>query len=121
MDRPNGADNGFALNSLPQRVGLLWGRVRRVYQNLFRRSSVRESLSRREGKCLRCGACCRMGVPCRHLAYEDGLAACLLYDRRLSPNCRNFPMSPRDLADRDLVLPDRPCGYRFVADGQRED
>ncbi|MFO7870796.1 MAG: hypothetical protein R6V03_05120 [Kiritimatiellia bacterium] len=55
-----------------------------------------------------------MGIRCRYLDYDSGgLALCRVYDRRLSPNCRNFPIDERDLADRDAVMPDVPCGYTF--------
>jgi hypothetical protein len=37
-------------------------------------------------------------------------------------NCRVFPIDERDLADRDLVLPDRECGFSFARAGsERED
>jgi hypothetical protein len=32
-------------------------------------------------------------------------------------NCRVFPIDERDLADRDLVLPERACGYSFLRGG----
>ena len=62
-----------------------------------------------------------MGNRCRFLYYEDGLACCKVYDERKSPNCRRFPMDERDLADRDLILPDRPCGYVFDSNGENND
>ncbi|MBM3335732.1 hypothetical protein FJY63_13825 [Candidatus Sumerlaeota bacterium] len=43
---------------------------------------------------------------------EDGVATCTVHKFR-PPNCRVFPIDPRDLADRDLVAPDRPCGFSF--------
>ncbi len=59
-----------------------------------------------------------MGLYCRYLKYGDGhLSECVRYARRLSPNCRNFPMDERDIAERDLVAPDTPCGYRFEPRG----
>jgi len=100
---------------------LFAGRPRRLFYNWFRKKYVRESLARRRGECHRCGACCQMGNRCRFLYYEDGLACCKVYDRRKSPNCRRFPMDERDLADRDLILPDRPCGYFFDSNGDNND
>ena len=100
---------------------LFAGRPRRLFYNWFRKKYVRESLARRRGECHRCGACCQMGNRCRFLYYEDGLACCKVYDERKSPNCRRFPMDERDLADRDLILPDRPCGYVFDSNGENND
>jgi len=98
-----------------QRIRLLWGRPRRMFLNLFRPGLVRANLARRRGECRRCGACCQMGVYCRHLKYgDDGLSECVRYQKWRSANCRNFPMDERDLAERDLVAPDTPCGYYFV-------
>ena len=82
--------------------------------NWFRGRYVRESLARRQGECHRCGACCQMGNRCRFLDYVDGLAICKVYDKRLSPNCRQFPMSEHDLAERDVILPETPCGWTFA-------
>jgi len=61
-----------------------------------------------------------MGARCRHLEYEGDLAACRRYDKYRSPNCRNFPIDERDLADRDVVNPDTPCGFCFGAEPEAE-
>ena len=103
--------------TLWQRLRLLWGRPRRFYLNLIRPGYVRASLARRRGECRRCGACCQMGARCRHLDYDGDLAVCKRYERWRTANCRNFPIDERDLADRDLVAPDSPCGYYFVGSG----
>ncbi len=34
------------------------------------------------------------------------------------PNCRLFPIDERDLADRDMILPEQPCGFSFVPEGR---
>ncbi|HUT33686.1 MAG TPA: hypothetical protein VNE39_09415 [Planctomycetota bacterium] len=100
--------------SIWRRVKLLWGRPRRLFLNVFRPGYVRASLARRRGECRRCGACCQMGLYCRHLKYGAGdLSECVRYQKWRSSNCRNFPMDERDLAERDLVAPDTPCGYSF--------
>lgn len=100
--------------SIWQRVKLLWGRPRRLYLNVFRSGYVRASLARRRGECRRCGACCQMGLYCRHLKYGAGdLSECVRYAKWRSSNCRNFPIDERDLAERDLVAPDTPCGFTF--------
>ena len=91
---------------------LLWGTPRRLFLNVFRPGYVRASLARRSGECLRCGACCRLVVRCIYFFEENGLPACRLYKLRL-PNCSKFPLDCRDLADRDLIAPDKPCGYSW--------
>jgi hypothetical protein len=59
-----------------------------------------------------------MGNRCRFLEFDaDGLSGCRVYDKRLSPNCKTFPIDERDLADRDAIMPDRPCGYHFTPKG----
>ena len=104
--------------TLGQRLKLLWGRPRRLYLNLLRPGYVRASLARRRGECLCCGACCRMGLLCRHLRYTDGKAECIRYDKYRTSNCRNFPTDERDIAERDVVAPDTPCGYYFVPEAE---
>ena len=100
------------------RLKLLWGRPRRLIYNWFRGDYVQKSLSRRKGQCQRCGACCQLGSRCPALFYEKGLACCKVYDRRKSPNCRTFPIDERDLADRNVLLPQKPCGYAFERKGK---
>jgi len=101
--------------SLCKRVTLLWGKVRRLWLGVFRRGYVRRSAARRRGECRRCGACCVLGYRC--LALRDGEQGteCRYHSYR-PMNCRLFPIDERDLADRDLILPDTPCGYRFDAE-----
>jgi len=104
--------------SVWQRLKLLGGRPRRLFLNLFRPGLVRANLARRRGECRRCGACCQMGAYCRHLKYGAGdLSECVRYKKWRSSNCRNFPMDERDLAERNLVAPDTPCGYHFEPRG----
>ena len=75
-------------------------------------------LQQRQGQCLRCGACCRMGLWCPALVYQDdGTALCSRYERWRSRNCRNFPIDERDIADRDIVEPNKPCGFSFKRSG----
>ncbi|MBM4038989.1 MAG: hypothetical protein FJ290_10805 [Planctomycetes bacterium] len=94
------------------RARLMWGKARRFGLGLFRRGYVRRSAARREGECRRCGACCKLGYRCQFLRDVGDLTECRFH--RLRPhNCRLFPIDERDLADRDAVAPDVPCGYRF--------
>jgi hypothetical protein len=113
-DTPNGNEPdifvkvGFFINFLH-----LFGCPRRSFENFFRRAWVKSNLDRRVGTCRRCGACCRMGFRCHHLKYDsDGNALCAVYDTRKAASCRNFPMSQRDLAERDSIC-SQPCGFSF--------
>ena len=94
------------------RMRLMWGKVRRFGLGLFRRGYVRRSAARREGECQRCGACCRLGYRCQFLREKGGGTECRVHWLR-PRNCRLFPIDERDLADRDAIAPDVPCGYRF--------
>ncbi len=96
---------------------LSWGKVRRFFQATLFRGAIKKSEARREGQCLRCGACCKLVYKCPALFYtEDGLAACK-YHKARPLNCRVFPVGEKDLADRNLILPDIPCGYSFKSGG----
>jgi len=96
------------------RLKLLLGRPRRLFLNVFRPGYVRRQLARRRGQCHRCGTCCNLGLRCPSLEFDgDGQAGCAIYDRRRSPNCRTFPIDERDLADRDVLSPHKPCGFWF--------
>ncbi len=94
------------------RLRLLWGKVRRLGLSIFRPQYVRRSIERRTGACARCGACCRLGFRCQFLRDAGNLTECRFHKFRPG-NCRLFPIDERDLADRDLVEPHRPCGYSF--------
>ena len=104
----------FTKTSYRVQVKLLWGTYRRLFWNLCRPGYVRANLTQRTGKCRRCGACCRMVWQCRFF-YEDGNGpSCKLYSRYRTPNCSKFPIDFRDLADRDLVSPNEPCGFSWA-------
>ena len=93
---------------------LRWGTYRRLYLNIFRPGYVRASLAQRQGECLRCGTCCYLLRRCVLLKSDNGLPACNVYPVR-TPNCRYFPIDPRDLGDRDIVAPHTPCGFSWAA------
>lgn len=99
--------------TLRVRLILLLGVTRRFFLNLFRRKYVRESLDLRAGECKRCGVCCHLVAnKCGALhLHKDGQSTCRLYSVYRLPNCCTFPIDPRDIADRDLVAPETPCGY----------
>ena len=95
-----------------ERIILAWGVVRRMRLHLFRPGMVRASHAARKGACRRCGACCRlMTVVCPHVCEEQGLASCNRHARTRLPNCVNFPIDRRDLADRDRIAPHELCGF----------
>ncbi len=96
-----------------QRLVLGWGKVRRFYLAHFRPACVRESLARRVGHCNRTGACCRLMFTCPLLDQKAEPVRCTIHE--IKPKvCRLFPIDERDLRDRDLISPDRPCGFSFV-------
>ena len=95
------------------RLKLFWGIPRRLFLHVFRSGYVRARLSARRGECQRCGACCQMAWRCSFFHQPDGKPACKFYSRYRYPNCVNFPIDARDIADRDLVSPDKPCGYHW--------
>ena len=108
---------GTAGIPMKKHLALLRGRIRRLYLGVLRTRYIRESLSRRVGECLRCGACCRLGVRCPLLHANGAHAECRFYGKHRPPNCRNFPIDERDLADRDLIAPHQRCGFHFNGKG----
>lgn len=98
------------------RVSLFRGVFRRLLLTLFRPAYVRSQLARREGECQRCGACCQLAWQCPRFHDPEGLPSCRMYGRFRPPNCGNFPIDSRDIADRDLVCPNTPCGYSWARD-----
>lgn len=66
----------------------------------------------RKGDCGRCAACCKLLFKCPFLDESGPIASCSIHDRR-PDNCKFFPIDPRDLADRDFVDPENPCGFFF--------
>ncbi len=99
----------------------LWGRPRRWFLGVCRPGYVRASHARRRGECRRCGACCQLAVRCPHLVYDDGGGGCDKYDGTRPLNCQTFPIDERDIADRDLVAPDYPCGFHFAPRAAHDD
>jgi len=98
---------------LREKLQLIRGKLQRFYIGHFRKEYVVERLSIRKGTCKRCGACCRLLFRC---VYADqchgGGVSCRIYSRR-PVNCRIFPLDREHLAERDLMMPDRSCGYYF--------
>lgn len=101
--------------TLRTRLLMWWGKVRRFYLGLFRRGYVRRQIENRQGQCRRCGVCCLLGMPCAFLKNHQPITECRIHTAR-PMNCRIFPIDERDLADRDLLAPDLPCGFYFNGD-----
>ncbi|MBI3272777.1 MAG: hypothetical protein HYZ53_27570 [Planctomycetes bacterium] len=98
--------------SVLDRLKMGWGKLRRQYLIRFRKGYVEQSLSQRFGECLRCGACCKLMFDC--FFCTRGLpTGCKIYSVRPMA-CRFFPIDERDLEDRNLVLPNVPCGFYFA-------
>lgn len=106
-----------AKHTLRTRLKLILGTPRRFLWNVCRPGYVRANLKRRQGACRRCGACCRLAWRCRYFFHDKGVPACRLYGIFRFPNCSNFPIDHRDLADRDLIAPHTPCGYWWESRG----
>jgi len=95
-----------------QRLALGWGKIRRSFLVNFRRKRVTAMLERRRGACSRCGACCKLLFQCPAYDESDGSPKCLVYNDRPGV-CGLFPLDERDLRERNLVMPDRQCGFSF--------
>lgn len=93
-----------------------WGKLRRFGLVHFRPRYVKESLIRRRGECSRTGVCCKLLLTCP-VYTSTPLPTCRVnhYKPRV---CKTFPIDERDLRDRDIISPDHPCGYSFVAAGE---
>ena len=102
----------MAITSIAKRLTLGWGKARRFYLVHFNKKYVRRSIERRHGQCSRCGSCCRLMFKCRYLNNGGDDYECVVHGRRRK-NCQVFPIDERDIADRDRVSTDGPCGYVF--------
>lgn len=97
--------------STPQGRTLIWGKCRRVVLSLCpplcRYLHKKYELS---GGCISCGASCKLLFQCPH--WDEDSHLCGVYEDRPSI-CRLFPITPADIADRNLVLPNKQCGFKF--------
>lgn len=89
-----------------------WGKLRRLWLVAFAHRAVEEKLKRRRGACNRCGACCKLLFQCPAYDESDGSPKCLIYNDRPGV-CGLFPLDERDLRERDIVLPEKKCGFFF--------
>src|SRR5688572_2143004 len=98
--------------SLRQSIALAVGKIRRALLVNLRHKRVEEKLERRRGACSRCGACCKLLFNCPAYDDSDGSPKCLVYNDRPGV-CGLFPMDEKDLRERDIIMPDKKCGFWF--------
>lgn len=98
--------------TLRQSAAMCWGKIRRAFLIAFRKKRVVQKLERRRGACTRCGACCKILFDCPAYDDSDGNPKCLIYNDRPGV-CGLFPLDEKDLRDRNIVMPDRKCGFYF--------
>lgn len=91
---------------------MVWGKLRRAWLIAFQKKKVEDKLSLRRGGCTRCGACCKILFKCPAYDESNGEPRCLIYNDRPGV-CGLFPLDLKDLKERDLVMPDKKCGYWF--------
>jgi hypothetical protein len=103
----------FSKEGIPSKKGrtLIWGKFRRAGLSLFpsvaHRLQVHYGMT---GGCEHCSTSCKLLFQCPH--WDDTSSRCSVYEDR--PNiCRTFPITPQDIADRDLVSPNSSCGFKF--------
>jgi hypothetical protein len=91
---------------------ILWGKIRRaaicLIPGLALQLKHKHGLA---GGCVSCGTSCNLLFRCPH--WDPSSHLCSIYDDR-PMTCRQFPMTPADLLDRDLASGTMGCGYRFV-------
>ncbi len=93
-------------------VLMVVGKIRRAWLIAFQKKTVEEKLSYRRGGCTRCGACCKILFKCPAYDESNGEPKCLIYNDRPGV-CGLFPLDKADLKERDIVMPDKKCGYWF--------
>lgn len=104
----------FSRHGLGCRAGrqLVVGKLRRMALSTM--PPLARALQRRyglTGGCARCGTSCNLLNRCPHWDVTSQL--CSVYEDRPDV-CRLFPITPGDVADRDLVSPQHPCGFAFL-------
>jgi hypothetical protein len=101
------------VTTFAEKVSLGWGKLRRWLLMSILKHRATDGLERRRGSCARSGACCKLLFRCPAFDDSDGQPKCLIYNDRPGV-CGLFPIDERDIEDRDLVMPDKKCGYFFV-------
>jgi hypothetical protein len=103
------------MQSFGQTIALAVGKIRRAILCNFFKSRVEKKLELRRGACSRCGACCKLLLNCPAYDDSDGSPKCLVYNDRPGV-CGLFPLDEKDLRERDIVMPDRKCGFWFESE-----
>jgi len=65
--------------------------------------------TKRLGECLRCGACGCEKLGCLHFTWRDGLATCLIYDRRDIEVCEECTAHASQKHGKRVVIGHRQC------------
>jgi len=108
---------GWSDFTLREKSRLALGKARRFYLVHFRPKYVAESIARRQGDCHRTGACCNLLFTCPAFKPKP-LPTCGIQSHKPKV-CRMFPIDERDLADRDIISPEVPCGFSFTPRADR--
>ncbi len=90
---------------------LILGKARRVMISFFPPlAHLLQKYYGMQGGCAHCSSSCKLLFQCPH--WDEGTSRCSVYEDR--PNiCRLFPITPGDIADRNLVSKDTSCGFSF--------
>jgi len=89
------------------------GKLRRQWLTHFRKDYVERNKARRRGSCSRCGICCNFVFTCPWVDYSTKPSSCTCHETKWLV-CQTFPIDERDLRDRYILDPERPCSYHFV-------
>lgn len=105
----------IALQPTPIHRRMLQGKFRRFWLVHFRRRYVEEVLlPRRTNTCQRTGACCQLGFGCP--AFDKKNSLCKIHPYK-PLSCKLYPITPEDLEERNLIYPNKSCGYSFISEG----
>jgi hypothetical protein len=88
---------------------LIVGKYRRMFQSLSAQRVA--ELKARDGiqnGCSQCGTSCQLLFTCP--GFDKETKNCTIYPYRPQV-CRDFPITARDIEDRNLVNPDQGCGF----------
>lgn len=98
---------------LKGRIIHAWGKIRRLCYVFLRPGYAAKKIEHRKGECHRCAACCKLLFICPYLTMKNGIVECKIHSRKFKA-CRFFPIDEADLRDRDIVSPEKKCGFYFV-------
>ena len=92
---------------------MAWGKVRRFLLITVLKKRASADLARRRGACTNCGACCKILFKCPAFRETNAGGWCTIYDDRPGV-CALFPINEKDIRERDIVMPERGCGFTFA-------